>query len=64
MTWCTTELGVGEDDRSVHVHPAYEVGHILGPWCWCDPKVEEEDGGALYNHRDFLQRTTLLPGET
>jgi hypothetical protein len=52
VTWVTTELR-GE----VHVHPFYENGHILGPWCWCKPKVEREDEWPMYTHRDELDRT-------
>lgn len=52
MTWCATELA-----EQVHVHPAYEQGHILGPWCWCNPNIEHEpDVRPLITHRDQLNR--------
>jgi len=59
VTWLTTELR-----EAVHVHPFYESGHILGPWCWCDPRRDGERSSdldecekAVLVHRDQLQRT-------
>lgn len=52
LTWGTTELR-----DAVHVHPFYENGHILGPWCWCEPCQEDEANRPMYVHRDQLERT-------
>lgn len=51
MTWCTTELR-----EAVHVHPFYESGHILGPWCWCEPREDDTEPKAILTHRDQLER--------
>ena len=52
MTWVTTELR-----EAVHVHPFYESGHILGPWCWCEPREDDTEQRPIYTHRDQLERT-------
>lgn len=54
MTWCSTELRA-----AVHVHPYYEDGHILGPWCWCTPRTDQEPDWQrpMVVHRDELERS-------
>lgn len=51
MSWVSTELR-----EAVHVHPFYESGHVLGPWCWCDPRVDDEDDRPMLVHHDKLER--------
>lgn len=47
-----TNLAELEDDRIRHVYPTFGREHVTDQLdrCWCQPRVEFVDGGAIIIH--------------
>jgi hypothetical protein len=45
-------LSALEDDQIHHVYPTFGRGHVIDQrdGCWCQPKVEFVEGGAIIIH--------------
>ena len=48
----TAKLDGLEDDRIHHVYPTFGRGHVTNKRadCWCHPKVEFVEDGAIITH--------------
>lgn len=47
-----TPLGAIPDDRIQHVYPTFGREHVTDKRdaCWCQPRVEFVEGGAIITH--------------